>query len=49
MFQARMRLVPEKNEMIEPSSFTSSDLKTPLQKTVLTAGWTWRGVVTGRL
>jgi hypothetical protein len=30
-------------------SFDSADLKTPLQGTVLGAGWTWRGVVTGKL
>ncbi|MFM9372849.1 hypothetical protein [Streptomyces sp. Da 82-17] len=29
--------------------FDSADLKTPLQETVLAAGWTWRGVVSGRL
>ncbi|MEV7865272.1 hypothetical protein AB0P17_03995 [Streptomyces sp. NPDC088124] len=33
----------------ETFSFNSADLKTPLQETVLGAGWTWRGVITGRL
>ncbi|MFJ9032269.1 hypothetical protein ACIRQP_27820, partial [Streptomyces sp. NPDC102274] len=33
----------------ETFSFDSSDLKNPLQDTVLAAGWTWRGVVTGKL
>ncbi|MFE4535115.1 hypothetical protein ACFRKB_08525 [Streptomyces scopuliridis] len=33
----------------ETFSFDSSDLKTPLQDTVLGAGWTWRGVITGKL
>ncbi|WP_405798147.1 hypothetical protein [Streptomyces sp. NBC_01506] len=36
-------------ELTETSSFDSSELKTPLQETVLGAGWTWRGVVTGKL
>ncbi|MER7175803.1 hypothetical protein [Streptomyces mesophilus] len=29
--------------------FDSAELKTPLQEAVLGAGWTWRGVVTGKL
>ncbi|MGW8954053.1 hypothetical protein [Streptomyces sp. NPDC055709] len=33
----------------ETFSFDSSDLKSPLQDTVLGAGWTWRGVITGKL
>ncbi|MEU3299438.1 hypothetical protein ABZ729_06360 [Streptomyces sp. NPDC006678] len=97
VFQVRMRLVPEKNEVrcldqqyevtwdgdtprlaiaaeaqrgqvqtvskrwtlggdgdgglaaTETFSFDSSDLKSPLQDTVLGAGWTWRGVITGKL
>ncbi|PVE04186.1 hypothetical protein OIE62_26295 [Streptomyces scopuliridis] len=97
VFQVRMRLVPEKNEVrsldqqyevtwngdtprlaiaaeaqrgqvqtvskrwtlgggedggagaTETFSFDSSDLKNPLQDTVLGAGWTWRGVITGKL
>ncbi|NEY32810.1 hypothetical protein GTU99_11500 [Streptomyces sp. PRKS01-65] len=36
-------------EATETFSFDSSDLKGPLQDTVLGAGWTWRGVVTGKL
>ncbi|WP_028815510.1 hypothetical protein [Streptomyces flavidovirens] len=36
-------------EATETSTFDSSDLKNPLQDTVLGAGWTWRGVVTGKL
>ncbi|MEE1834193.1 hypothetical protein [Streptomyces sp. SP17KL33] len=36
-------------EATETFSFDSSDLKNPLQNTVLSAGWTWRGVITGRL
>lgn len=36
-------------EARETFGFDTSDLKEPLQKTVLDAGWTWRGVVTGRL
>jgi hypothetical protein len=36
-------------EATETFSFDSSDLKNPLQDTVLGAGWTWRGVVTGKL
>ncbi|WP_309237757.1 hypothetical protein [Streptomyces albidus (ex Kaewkla and Franco 2022)] len=36
-------------EVTETFSFDSSDLKDPLRNTVLTAGWTWRGVVFGRL
>ncbi|MFE2940565.1 hypothetical protein ACFXKG_16105 [Streptomyces sp. NPDC059255] len=97
VFQVRMRLVPEKNEVrsldqqyeitwagdtpsltiaaeaqrgqmqtvskrwtlggneadapgaTETFTFNSADLKTPVQDTVLGAGWTWRGVITGRL
>ncbi|RDG36474.1 hypothetical protein [Streptomyces corynorhini] len=97
VFQVRMRLVPEKNEVrsldqqyevswvggtpklaiaaetqrgqartvskrwtfgeakdtgraaTETFSVDSSDLKDPLQNTVLGAGWTWRGVITGKL
>lgn len=33
----------------ETFRFDTSDLKNPLQDTVLAAGWTWRGVVTGKL
>ncbi|MET9832335.1 hypothetical protein ABZ078_24235 [Streptomyces sp. NPDC006385] len=33
----------------ETFSFDTSDLKTPLQETVLSSGWTWRGVITGKL
>ncbi len=36
-------------EATETFSFDSSDLKNPLQDTVLGAGWTWRGVITGKL
>ncbi|WP_306322160.1 MULTISPECIES: hypothetical protein [unclassified Streptomyces] len=36
-------------EATETFSFDSSDLKEPLQKIVLDAGWTWRGVITGTL
>ncbi|MCL7379599.1 hypothetical protein [Streptomyces sp. 35G-GA-8] len=36
-------------EAPETFSFDSSDLKDPLQDTVLGAGWTWRGVITGKL
>ncbi|MCX5529762.1 hypothetical protein OG785_04190 [Streptomyces sp. NBC_00006] len=36
-------------EATETFSFDSSDLKDPLQKVVLGSGWTWRGVVTGKL
>ncbi|MEU9185093.1 hypothetical protein AB0D14_11110 [Streptomyces sp. NPDC048484] len=36
-------------EATETFSFDSSDLKNPLQDTVLGAGWTWRGVVSGKL
>ncbi|MFJ4920587.1 hypothetical protein [Streptomyces sp. NPDC088725] len=96
VFQIRMRLVPEKNEVrsldqqyevtwvgdtprlamvaeaqrgqvrttskrwalgegedgglaTETFSVDSSDLKNPLQEAVLGAGWTWRGVVVGKL
>ncbi|MFI7012090.1 hypothetical protein [Streptomyces sp. NPDC050145] len=33
----------------ETFSFDSDDLKNPLQDAVLKSGWTWRGVVTGKL
>ncbi|GAA2479711.1 hypothetical protein GCM10010406_14900 [Streptomyces thermolineatus] len=33
----------------ETFSFDSADLKNPLQETVLGMGWTWRGVVFGKL
>jgi hypothetical protein len=33
----------------ETFSFDTDDLKTPLQDAVLKSGWTWRGVVTGKL
>ncbi|MFF2126350.1 hypothetical protein ACFVW1_13245 [Streptomyces olivochromogenes] len=36
-------------EATETFSFDSSELKNPLRDAVLGAGWTWRGVVTGRL
>ena len=36
-------------EATETFSFDSSDLKNPLQDAVLGAGWTWRGVITGKL
>ncbi|MFG2849270.1 hypothetical protein ACGFZ9_01180 [Streptomyces mirabilis] len=36
-------------EVTETFSFDSSELKNPLQGAVLGAGWTWRGVVTGKL
>ncbi|MER5433915.1 hypothetical protein [Streptomyces sp. NPDC002588] len=36
-------------EATETFAFDTSDLKTPLRDTVLGAGWTWRGVITGRL
>ncbi|MFI5660920.1 hypothetical protein [Streptomyces sp. NPDC051684] len=36
-------------ESTETFSFDAADLKEPLQKAVLAAGWTWRGVVTGKL
>jgi hypothetical protein len=36
-------------EATEDFRFDSSDLKNPLQDTVLGAGWTWRGVITGNL
>jgi hypothetical protein len=36
-------------EATETFGFDSSELKNPLQDAVLGAGWTWRGVVTGRL
>ncbi|MEU2395771.1 hypothetical protein [Streptomyces sp. NPDC007369] len=36
-------------EATETFRFNTADLKTPLQKAVLGAGWTWRGVLFGRL
>lgn len=36
-------------EATETFSFDSSELKSPLRDAVLGAGWTWRGVVTGKL
>ncbi|MET7690773.1 hypothetical protein ABZT06_22835 [Streptomyces sp. NPDC005483] len=33
----------------ETFSFDSGDLKDPLQEVVLKSGWTWRGVISGRL
>lgn len=36
-------------EATETFTFDSSELKNPLQDAVLGAGWTWRGVVTGKL
>jgi len=33
----------------ETFSFDSDSLKTPLQNVVLKLGWTWRGVITGKL
>lgn len=36
-------------EVTEMFDFDSSDLKNPLQDTVLRAGWTWRGVISGKL
>jgi hypothetical protein len=36
-------------EATKTFSFDSSELKNPLRDAVLGAGWTWRGVVTGRL
>lgn len=36
-------------EATETFSFDSADLKNPLQDTILGAGWTWRGVITGKL
>jgi hypothetical protein len=36
-------------EVAETFSFDGSDLKNPLQDAVLKAGWTWRGVVFGKL
>ncbi|MFF7641043.1 hypothetical protein [Streptomyces canus] len=33
----------------ETFSFDSEDLKNPLQNVVLKSGWTWRGVISGRL
>ncbi|MFJ8044068.1 hypothetical protein ACIRBX_26560 [Kitasatospora sp. NPDC096147] len=35
--------------MTQTYDFDSADLKTPLQETVLGAGWTWRAVVSGKL
>ncbi|WP_326576481.1 hypothetical protein OG889_11795 [Streptomyces sp. NBC_00481] len=36
-------------EATETFTFDSFELKSPLQDTVLDAGWTWRGVITGKL
>ncbi|MFF2509678.1 hypothetical protein [Streptomyces sp. NPDC058086] len=36
-------------EATETFSFDSSELKNPLHDAVLGAGWTWRGVITGKL
>jgi hypothetical protein len=36
-------------EAAETFNCDTSDLKNPLQDAVLSAGWTWRGVITGRL
>ncbi|MFJ1603010.1 hypothetical protein ACIOHS_06550 [Streptomyces sp. NPDC088253] len=36
-------------EATETFGFDSSELKNPLHDAVLGAGWTWRGVVTGKL
>ncbi|NXY97631.1 hypothetical protein HYE82_25310 [Streptomyces sp. BR123] len=36
-------------EATESFRFDVADMKTPLQKAVLGAGWTWRGVLFGRL
>jgi hypothetical protein len=33
----------------ETFHFDSDDLKDPLQNVVLKSGWTWRGVISGRL
>jgi hypothetical protein len=32
-------------QMTEEFRFDSAELKTPLQEAVLSAGWTWRGVL----
>lgn len=39
----------EDGEREETFSFDSNDLKDPLQSAVLKSGWTWRGVVSGKL
>ncbi|MFJ8021182.1 hypothetical protein [Streptomyces sp. NPDC096311] len=36
-------------EATKTFSFDSSELKNPLHDAVLGAGWTWRGVITGKL
>ncbi|MER5944984.1 hypothetical protein ABT127_02845 [Streptomyces sp. NPDC001904] len=36
-------------EATESFSFDTADLRDPLRRTVLDSGWTWRGVVLGRL
>lgn len=36
-------------ELESRASFSSDDLKSPLQKTVTSLGWTWRGVAFGKL
>ncbi|MFD7116205.1 hypothetical protein ACFWAA_03950 [Streptomyces sp. NPDC059922] len=37
------------SEATETFNFDSSELKDPLQDAVLGAGWTWRGVISGKL
>lgn len=39
----------EDGDREETFGFDSDDLKNPLQSAVLKSGWTWRGVVSGRL
>ncbi|KPI05824.1 hypothetical protein OK074_4314 [Actinobacteria bacterium OK074] len=39
----------EDGSLEETFSFDSDDLKNPLQSAVLEAGWTWRGVISGKL
>ncbi|GAA1349104.1 hypothetical protein [Streptomyces beijiangensis] len=36
-------------EATETFSFDTADLKNSLQDIILSGGWTWRGVVTGKL
>jgi hypothetical protein len=36
-------------EATETYRFDSAELRDPLRDVVLTAGWTWRGVILGRL
>ncbi|WP_420033727.1 hypothetical protein ACN2WE_14970 [Streptomyces sp. cg28] len=36
-------------EATQTFSFDSADLKDPLQRAVLGSGWTWRGVILGKL